>query len=94
VIFHPNTLEMSRLGVSIHRKLRGGVRRNRIKRIVRETFRLYRDVFPARCDVVLAVRPEFVLASPLAVREAVRRALAGGKPGATPVTSVFVPVES
>jgi len=75
LVFRPNQLDTSRLGISIHRKLRGAVRRNRIKRIVREVFRLFREIFPAHCDVVFAVRPEFTLDSPLQVREAVILAL-------------------
>jgi len=80
LVFRRNSLGICRLGISIHRKLRGAVRRNRIKRIVREAFRLYREIFPAQCDVVLAVRPEFVLDSPIQVRDAVIQALIGYVP--------------
>lgn len=61
----------SRIGISVHGKIRGAVRRNRIKRIIRESFRLERDVYPSDADMIFAVRPEFALLSPLAVSQAV-----------------------
>ncbi len=63
----------TRLGVSIPRKVGNAVRRNRIKRIIRETFRLHRDIFPASSDVVFTVRPGFSLQGMVAVRDAVAK---------------------
>ena len=54
----------SRIGVSIHRKLKGAVKRNRIKRIVRESFRLHQRQYPVNCDIVFAIRPDFNAESP------------------------------
>ncbi len=51
----------SRLGISIPRKVGNAVRRNRIKRIIREAFRLHGEVFPRSSDIVFAVRPGFSL---------------------------------
>ena len=61
----------SRLGISVHRKVGNAVRRNRIKRIVRETFRLHREIFPRSSDIVFTVRPEFSLHGMRDVRDAV-----------------------
>ncbi|MCI5120194.1 MAG: ribonuclease P protein component, partial [Candidatus Electrothrix sp. AUS4] len=61
----------SRLGISVPRKVGNAVQRNRIKRIIREAFRLHRDVFPQGSDVVFAVRPGFPLTGMQAVRDAV-----------------------
>jgi ribonuclease P protein component len=47
------------------------VRRNRIKRIVRETFRLHREIFPQSSDIVFTIRPEFFPDGMHAVRAAV-----------------------
>ncbi len=64
LIFCSNTLGYNRIGISIHRKLKGAVKRNRIKRIVRESFRLNRSTYPDCADIVFAVRPDFALQSP------------------------------
>ncbi len=61
----------SRLGVSVSRKVGNAVRRNRIKRIVRETFRLHREIFPQSSDIVFTIRPDFSLDGMHAVRAAV-----------------------
>lgn len=73
-------LSESRLGISVPRKVGNAVRRNRIKRIVREAFRLHREVFPRYSDIVFAVRPGFPLTGMQAVRDAVA-VLAGSEVG-------------
>jgi ribonuclease P protein component len=52
-----NELDRTRLGITAGRRVGGAVRRNRLKRWVRETFRLHRAEFPPGCDVVVQVRP-------------------------------------
>ena len=71
LICHAHADNNSRLGISVHGKIRGAVKRNRIKRIIRESFRLHREIYPANVDIVFAVRPDFDLLSPLAVIQAV-----------------------
>jgi len=61
----------SRLGISVHRKIRGAVKRNRIKRIVRESFRLHPEQYPQSMDMVFAVRPGFSLSHPSDICRAV-----------------------
>ena len=73
LIYLPADQPDSRLGISVHRKVGNAVRRNRIKRIVRETFRLHREIFPQSSDIVFTVRPEFSLDGMHAVRAAVSR---------------------
>ncbi|MEE4134950.1 MAG: ribonuclease P protein component [Desulforhopalus sp.] len=71
LICRPTTSGRSRLGISIHRGLRGAVKRNRIKRIVRESFRLEREQYPQSADIVFAVRPDFACSCPHDVSRAV-----------------------
>jgi ribonuclease P protein component len=49
----------NRLGISVQRKVGCAVRRNRIKRIIREVFRLNRTLFPSNADIVITVRQGF-----------------------------------
>lgn len=71
LIYQSNVTGMNRLGISVHRKIRGAVGRNRLKRIIRESFRLHRDDFPQGADIIFAVRPDFSLSSPEQIRQAV-----------------------
>jgi ribonuclease P protein component len=71
LILLANATPQSRLGISIHRKLRGAVKRNRIKRIIRESFRRERDLYPSGMDIVVTVRENFALKNPGEVSAAV-----------------------
>ena len=59
----PNDLGHPRLGLSVPRKVGTAVRRNRIRRLLREAFRLMQHDFPegAGYDLVLVVRPHVPL---------------------------------
>ncbi len=71
LIFAANAMEYNRLGISVQKKTGRAVDRNRIKRIIREAFRLHREVFPDRKDIVLTVRPGFSLRSPADILAAI-----------------------
>ena len=53
----PNGLAHNRLGLSVSRKAGGAVRRNRLRRLFREAYRLSRHRLPAGLDLVLIPRP-------------------------------------
>lgn len=59
VVAVDNKLGITRLGLSVGKKIwRGAVQRNRVKRIMREGFRLTYDQLPKGVDLVLiAARP-------------------------------------
>jgi len=71
LICRPNTAGSSRLGISVHRNIRGAVQRNRLKRIIRESFRLWREQYPDGMDNVFAVRPDFPWSHPKDIHMAV-----------------------
>jgi ribonuclease P protein component len=53
----PNDLPHSRLGLSVSRRVGTAPRRNRIKRLLRESFRLTQHELPPGYDLVIVVRP-------------------------------------
>lgn len=53
----PNGLRHPRLGISISRRVGTAVRRNRIKRLLRESFRSHQRDLPGGYDLVIVVRP-------------------------------------
>jgi ribonuclease P protein component len=84
LILLPNNSEHNRLGVSIHGQLKGAAKRNRIKRIIREFFRLNKRFLQEKSskscelpymDIVITVRKGFSLENPAHVAEAVSRLL-------------------
>lgn len=61
----------ARLGISVS-GVKSAVRRNRIKRIIRELFRLSRPALPPSLELVFTVRKGFKPDSPAAVAAALR----------------------
>lgn len=53
----PNALGHPRLGLSVSRKVGTAVKRNRIRRLIRESFRLMQHDLPCGYDLVVVVRP-------------------------------------
>ena len=68
VIATSNQLGAARLGLAVAVRAAGGaVGRNRIRRIIRESFRLHRAEIPA-IDLVVSARPRVREASPAELR--------------------------
>jgi len=71
----PEPTALSRLGVTVTKKVGTAVRRNRVKRLVREAFRLCPELLPTGVDLVVIAKegaPELGLAQVQAEWTAVR----------------------
>lgn len=53
-----NDLSWSRLGLSISRRVGGAVRRNYIRRRIREAFRTNKDELPKGYDIICTAKPK------------------------------------
>jgi ribonuclease P protein component len=58
LVYAPNGLPHSRIGIQAGRKIGNAVTRNRAKRLLREAFRLHQDVLPRGYDFVVVPRPQ------------------------------------
>lgn len=57
----PNDLGHPRLGLSVPKRVGIAAKRNRIKRLLRESFRLFQHDLPRGYDVMVTVRPHETL---------------------------------
>lgn len=56
IFIKSNDIGIRRLGLSVSRKIGIAVKRNRIKRYLREFFRLNKELFPASSDISISVK--------------------------------------
>ena len=57
IIIHQNNRDIRRIGVSASKRVGGAVRRNRVKRLLREFFRLHKDLLPDCSDFLFIAKP-------------------------------------
>ena len=74
-----NKLGYNRLGLTVSAKLACAVKRNRIKRLFREAYRLNEDKFADGIDLVLVARVRAVGASYQEIEKSLLRALKDNK---------------
>jgi len=58
VIFKRNGLGAKRLGITVSKKTGSAIKRNRVKRLIREFFRLNKSDFPQGYDVVIVAKKD------------------------------------
>ena len=58
-----NGLEINRLGISVSKKVGNSVVRHRVKRLIKESYRLHENVFNSGLDIVIIARNNCAQAS-------------------------------
>jgi len=56
IIFGKNGLGITRLGITVSKKIGNSVKRNRVKRFIREFYRLHKTYFPQGYDIVIVAK--------------------------------------
>jgi len=74
----------ARLGLVTSRKAGNAVHRNRFRRVMREYFRLHREMFPVGCDVVIVAREGIAALASGVLRDEIAAALSRRRPGGPP----------
>ena len=54
---HRNNMEKNRLGISVSKKVGNSVVRHRVKRLIKESYRLHENIFNNGLDIVIVGRP-------------------------------------
>lgn len=57
-VLRPNHKGTRRLGITVSRKIGNAVQRNRVKRLVREYFRLHKSCFPQGSDILVIAKKD------------------------------------
>ena len=75
MIVSQNGLERPRLGLAVSRRVGKAVRRNRMKRVLREVFRTKTHLFPSGYDAIFIVAKDFGSRSRTEVEQRISKSL-------------------
>jgi ribonuclease P protein component len=75
IIAKANGLDITRLGLTVSKRIGNSVKRNRVKRLIRESFRLHKQAIPKGYDVVIITLHEIEAPSFSKVNEELGNAL-------------------
>ena len=78
IFIRKNGLEFPRLGITVTRKYGKAVKRNRMKRLIREFFRQNKKLFKVGYDYLIVVKKDCKLKNYWQVKEELERFLAQG----------------
>lgn len=73
VYYKKNNLPCNRLGITVGKKIGGAVVRNRIKRLIRESYRLIENEICSNTDIVIVARSKCAEADYQAVSGTMKR---------------------
>jgi len=58
IIFPGNNEPIRRFGIAVSKKVGGAVKRNRVKRLLKEFFRLHKERLPESSDILFIAKPD------------------------------------
>ncbi|NPA40224.1 MAG: ribonuclease P protein component [Thermodesulfobacteria bacterium] len=81
IIYAPNDLGLRRLGIIVSKKVGKAVKRNKLKRWIREVFRRNKEWFPESSDIIIIPHPSLLEKSYHELLEGIKKKLLSSRKG-------------